>query len=45
MAGQLIVELVIVPIVGGVLSITDIVWDAVALLPQPSIAVHVRLTE
>ena len=33
------------PIVGGVLSTTDIVCDAVAALPQLSVAVHVRFTE
>ena len=33
------------PIVGGVLSTTDIVWDAVAALLQASFAVHVRVTE
>ena len=33
------------PIVGGVLSITDIVCDAVAVLLQASFAVHVLVTE
>ena len=33
------------PIVGGVLSTTDIVWDAVAVLLQTSFAVQVLVTE
>ena len=33
------------PIVGGVLSTTLIVCDAVVLLPQTSVAVHVLVTE
>ena len=33
------------PIVGGVLSSTDIVSDAVAVLLQASFAVHVLVTE
>ena len=33
------------PIVGGMLSTTDIVWDAVAVLLQTSFAVQVLVTE
>ena len=33
------------PIVGGVLSTTDIVWDAVVVLLQASFAVQVLVTE
>jgi hypothetical protein len=33
------------PIVGGVLSTIDIIWDAVAVLLQASFAVHVLVTE
>ena len=33
------------PIVGGVLSRTDIVWEAVAVLLQASFAVQVLVTE
>ena len=33
------------PIVGGVLSTTDIVWDAVVVLLQTSFAVQVLVTE
>ena len=33
------------PIVGGVLSTTDMVCDAVAVLLQASFAVHVLVTE
>ena len=34
-----------IPITGGVLSTTDIVCDAVAVLLQTSFAVHVLVTE
>jgi hypothetical protein len=44
-AGQFIVALLGVAIVGGMLSTTDIVCDAVAALLQPSFAVQVLVTE
>jgi hypothetical protein len=44
-AGQLIVALLVAAIVGEVLSITDIICDAVDVLLQASFAVHVLVTE
>ena len=44
-AGQLIVEAPPTLIVGDVTSITVIICDAVAVLPQTSVAVHVLVTE
>ena len=45
-AGQSIVALAPgVPITGGVISLTVIVCAAVTVLPQPSAAVHVLVTD
>jgi hypothetical protein len=44
-AGQLIVEAAgRVAITGAAISCTLIVCEAVAIFPQPSVAVHVRVT-
>ena len=45
-AGQEIVEIVgNVEITGATVSITFIVWEAVAMFPHESVAVHVLVTE
>ena len=44
-AGQLMVAGPPTLIVGGVISLTVIVCDAVAVLPQTSVAVHFLVTE